>query len=119
MAKTDFKTDRKDLYAPPAGRFVEVTVPAMTFVAIDGHGDPNTSDEYRHAVEALFAVSFAVHQQARTRPGLRRRPSRGAVVSGRPCCLRAPREEQVVLDGNDQAAGLAVTHHDRPGASLC
>ncbi len=42
MAKTDFKTDRKDLYAPPAGRFVEVTVPAMTFVAIDGHGDPNT-----------------------------------------------------------------------------
>ncbi|MDQ2761066.1 MAG: GyrI-like domain-containing protein [Actinomycetota bacterium] len=59
MAKTDFKTDRKDLYAPPAGRFVEVTVPPMTFVAIDGHGDPNTSEDYRHAVEALFAVSFA------------------------------------------------------------
>lgn len=59
MAKTDFKTDRKDLYAPPAGRFIEVTVPPMTFVAIDGHGDPNTSEAYRHAVEALFAVSFA------------------------------------------------------------
>lgn len=59
MAKTDFKTDRKDLYAPPRGRFVEVTVPTMTFVAIDGHGDPNTSDDYRDAVEALFAVSFA------------------------------------------------------------
>ncbi len=60
MAKTDFKTDRKDLYAPPAGRFVEVTVPTMTFMVVDGHGDPNTSDDYRHAVEALFAVSFAV-----------------------------------------------------------
>ncbi|MDQ2728899.1 MAG: GyrI-like domain-containing protein [Actinomycetota bacterium] len=59
MAKTDFKTERKDLYAPPAGRFVEVIVPTMTFVAIDGNGDPNTSDDYRHAVEALFAVSFA------------------------------------------------------------
>lgn len=59
MAKTDFKTDRKGLYAPPRGRFVEVTVPTMSFVAIDGHGDPNTSDDYRDAVEALFAVSFA------------------------------------------------------------
>jgi hypothetical protein len=31
----------------------------MTFLAIDGHGDPNTSEDYRNAVEALFAVSYA------------------------------------------------------------
>lgn len=59
MDKTDLKAERKDLYAPPAARFVEVDVPAMTFLAVDGNGDPNTSQDYREAVEALFAVSYA------------------------------------------------------------
>jgi hypothetical protein len=60
MGKTDLKTERKDLYSPSTGRFVEVDVPEMTFLAVDGHGDPNTSQDYRQAVEALFAVSYAV-----------------------------------------------------------
>jgi len=59
MDKTDLRAERKDLYSPPRGRFVEVVVPPMTFLAVDGHGDPNTSDDYRHAVEALFSVSYA------------------------------------------------------------
>lgn len=54
------KAERKDLYLPPAGRFVEVVVPEMTFLAVDGHGDPNTSTDYRLAVEALFSTSYAV-----------------------------------------------------------
>lgn len=60
MDKADLKTERKDLYAPPAGRFVQVDVPEMTYLAVDGFGDPNTSPGYRDAVEALFAVSYAV-----------------------------------------------------------
>lgn len=59
MDKVDLKRERKDLYAPPAARLVEVDVPDMTFLAVDGHGDPGTAPEYRHAVEALFAVSYA------------------------------------------------------------
>jgi hypothetical protein len=59
MPKIDLKSEHKDLYAPPAGRFTEVEVPAMSFLAIDGKGDPNTSEDYREAVEALFAVSYA------------------------------------------------------------
>lgn len=59
MDKTDHKAERKDLYAPPRGRFVEVDVPEMTFLAVDGHGDPNTGEDYRHAVEALFGMSYA------------------------------------------------------------
>jgi hypothetical protein len=31
----------------------------MTFLAIDGYGDPNTSEDYRNAVEALFTISYA------------------------------------------------------------
>jgi hypothetical protein len=58
--KVDLKAERKDLYAPPRGRFVEVDVPQMTFLAVDGQGDPNTGAEYRHAVEAVFSLSYAV-----------------------------------------------------------
>jgi hypothetical protein len=58
--KADLKADRNDLYSPPAARFVEVDVPAMTFLAVDGTGNPNSSQGYREAVEALFAVSYAV-----------------------------------------------------------
>jgi hypothetical protein len=36
-----------------------VTVPELRFLAIDGHGDPNTSPAYADAVQALFGVSYA------------------------------------------------------------
>ena len=37
---------------------VEVTVPTMSYLMIDGHGDPNTTPVYAEAVEALFSVSY-------------------------------------------------------------
>jgi len=59
MADTfDFKKDRKDLYAPPTTKFVLVDVPAMTFLAVDGQGNPNTSEAYREAIDALYTVSY-------------------------------------------------------------
>jgi hypothetical protein len=36
-----------------------VHVPALRFLCIDGHGDPNTSSTYADAVQALFTVSYA------------------------------------------------------------
>jgi hypothetical protein len=50
--------DLRDLYRPPAREPVLVDVPEMAFLMIDGSGDPNTSPEYRRAVEALYAVSY-------------------------------------------------------------
>ena len=34
-----------------------VDAPPMNFLMIDGHGDPNTAQEYADAVEALYAVA--------------------------------------------------------------
>jgi hypothetical protein len=48
------------LYGPPAGRPVLVDVPELSFLMVDGEGDPNLSQDYRDAVQALFAVSHAV-----------------------------------------------------------
>lgn len=58
MGKHDFRSDRKDLYAPSAKGFVVVEVPAFDFLMMDGRGDPNTSPAYAAAVEALYTLSF-------------------------------------------------------------
>lgn len=57
--KIDMRKERRDLYAPPTTP-VLVEVPPMTFVAIDGRGDPNTAVAYQEAVSALYAVAYAL-----------------------------------------------------------
>ncbi len=37
-----------------------VRVPRLTFIQIDGEGDPNTSTEYRGAIQALFGLSYTL-----------------------------------------------------------
>jgi len=60
MDKLDFKKEYKDLYLPktfPA----TVDVPEMTFIAVDGKGDPNTEGgEYQQAIQALYALTYAI-----------------------------------------------------------
>ncbi|WP_448073947.1 GyrI-like domain-containing protein [Georgenia yuyongxinii] len=45
-------------YSAPRGRFEIVTVPAMQFLMIDGHGDPNSSAAYKDAVTTIFPVAY-------------------------------------------------------------
>ncbi len=58
MNKIDFKRELKHLYQPSGKDFSLVDVPAMQFLMIDGHGDPNTAQAYSAAVEALYAVAY-------------------------------------------------------------
>ncbi|MGB4637925.1 MAG: transcriptional regulator, partial [Limnochordia bacterium] len=44
MAKFDFKKEEKHLYQPKTTPAI-VDVPEMLFLAVDGQGDPNTSQE--------------------------------------------------------------------------
>ncbi len=60
MKKVDFKKELKHLYKPPTNRVEIVNVPEMNFLMIDGKGDPNTSQEFSDAVEALFGVSYTL-----------------------------------------------------------
>ncbi len=57
MEKVDFKKTLKQLYAPKK-KFELVEVPEMQFIMVDGHGDPNSAQEYADAVEALYAVAY-------------------------------------------------------------
>jgi hypothetical protein len=57
MSKVDFKKTLQQFYVP-LKKFVTVDVPEMQFVMVDGHGDPNTAQEYKDAVESLYSVAY-------------------------------------------------------------
>ena len=58
MSKIDYKKQLKHLYNPPKKEVIIVDVPRMNFLVIDGKGDPNTSQAFQDAVEALFSISY-------------------------------------------------------------
>lgn len=60
MKKIDFKKELKYLYKPLAKEVVQVEVPTMNFLMIDGEGDPGSAPAYAAAIEALYGVSYAV-----------------------------------------------------------
>ena len=53
-------TDLKKLHAPGVEPSI-VEVPAFRFLMVDGRGDPNTSQDFQAAIQALFALSYGVH----------------------------------------------------------
>ncbi len=59
-AKRDLLKELKPLYAPPTKQVVEVDVPPMQYLMIDGKGNPNTAQEYKEAVGALFSAAYAI-----------------------------------------------------------
>jgi hypothetical protein len=68
--KIDFTKMMKDLYAPSSKSPVIVTVPKLNFLMIDGHGDPNTSQEYKASIEALFSLAYAIKFEVKKKFGI-------------------------------------------------
>jgi hypothetical protein len=60
MDKIDLKKEFKDLYTPPSKEVVIVDVPEFPSLMVDGVGDPAVSQDYKDAIEALFAVSYSL-----------------------------------------------------------
>jgi hypothetical protein len=56
----DVKRELKAFYAPKNTDWALVDVPAQQFIAVEGKGNPNTSASYARAVEALYAVAYAL-----------------------------------------------------------
>jgi hypothetical protein len=69
MPAYDPKREHKELYAPKNTTWALIEVPGQQFIAIDGSGNPNTSAGYARAVEALYAVAYAVKSASRRGTG--------------------------------------------------
>ncbi|MFC2009953.1 GyrI-like domain-containing protein [Chloroflexota bacterium] len=70
MIKIDLKKELKHLYNPSVKEINIVEVPQMNFVMIDGSGDPNTAQEYRDAIEALYSLSYTIKFTVRKDQGI-------------------------------------------------
>ena len=57
--KFDFKKEYKDLYMPKTKPSI-IEVPEMTFIMVDGKGNPNTCDDYKNAMEVLYGLSYSI-----------------------------------------------------------
>ena len=67
--KIDFRKSLKTFYQPSAKDFAMVDVPKMTFIKVDGQGNPNEAPEYVRAVEWLYAVSYGLKFAVREATG--------------------------------------------------
>jgi hypothetical protein len=63
--KTDFKKQIPEYTAKP-GEFAVVCVPALQFLMVDGHGDPNSAQEYKDALAALYPLAYALKFLSKT-----------------------------------------------------
>ncbi|GAB3296175.1 hypothetical protein EK0264_14840 [Epidermidibacterium keratini] len=124
--KIDLKSDRKDLYQPPKRDFVEVLIPPITYLAIDGHDDPNTAEQYAAAVAALYATAYSIKFGFRARTGddFVVSPLEGLWVSDDPASFVERRKDDwswtmlIALPDevstDDVAQGLATTAAKKP-----
>lgn len=56
----DFKKEQRTLYRP-GEQLVVVDVPAMTFLTVRGHGDPNQpGSEYQQSIQLLYGLAYTI-----------------------------------------------------------
>ena len=56
----DYKKEYKDLYSPK-NEPMEINIPEMIFVAIEGKGNPNDKNgEYQKALETIYGIQYTI-----------------------------------------------------------
>jgi len=60
MRTTNYRKDLKHLYHASLRNAGLIQVPEMQFLMVDGEGDPNTSQDFQDAVEALYSLSYTL-----------------------------------------------------------
>ena len=60
MKKIDLKKDLKYLYQPSKAEVEFVRVPKFNYLMIDVEGDPNTSQSFQDAAQALYTVAYTL-----------------------------------------------------------
>lgn len=60
MEKIDFKIELKNEYTASQKEAKLIEMPKLSYLALQGIGNPNTSDRYKEAIEALYAVAYNI-----------------------------------------------------------
>lgn len=59
MEKIDYKKKYKELYLPKKTPSI-IDVPKINYIIVSGEGNPNTSKDYKEAMEILYGLSFTI-----------------------------------------------------------
>lgn len=59
MAAFDFKKEFKQIYRPKEEPAI-IDIDEMTYIMVDGKGDPNTSEAYKEAMELLYGIAYGI-----------------------------------------------------------
>ncbi len=59
MKKIDYKKEYPEIYLPKKKPSL-IEVPPITYLMVDGTGNPNTSEKYKQAIEILYGLSFTI-----------------------------------------------------------
>lgn len=59
MEKIDLRKQYKPFYSPSSKEFSFVRLPSMTYLMVDGHGNPN-SQLYLDAIQTLYSLSYTL-----------------------------------------------------------
>lgn len=64
MEKIEFKKEYGAYYSPRKNTPEIITIPALQFAAIDGHGAPESA-QFQRAIQALFGISYTLKFELR------------------------------------------------------
>jgi hypothetical protein len=70
MEKLDLKKKLKTLYSPSAKEFEIIEVPPLTYLMVDGHGDPNNNHRFQDATQTLYSLSYSLKFHLKKTQGL-------------------------------------------------
>ncbi len=60
MQKIDLKKEYPHLYKASANKYDVVTVPELSYLMMDGSGDPNNSQQFQEATGALYSIAYTI-----------------------------------------------------------
>jgi hypothetical protein len=60
MEKLDLKKQFKALYNPSPKEPSIIEIPPLSYIMVDGHGNPNTSPIYAEAIQTLYGLAYTL-----------------------------------------------------------
>lgn len=92
----DVRKQRSHLYSAKRAIWTEVDVPTLPYLAVDGHGDPNTASAYEDAIAALYTSGYSLRAVLKERTGVTFTvgPLEGLWTSDDPTAFTARRKDE-------------------------
>jgi len=95
MNVEEFHKRLKELYLPPENEFTLVDVPAVSYMVVDGEGNPE-SEDFKSAIKWLFSLAHLI------KPLIKEKMGKDFKEPPLECLFRADNEEDFIAGNRDK-----------------